>query len=373
MSIYHRTYTTKLKDGTKVTRTAEYFTIEVRSPSGELVRQKGPRDRKAAKAAEVDLIRKLERGHFKVGDPYKEFRNTKISETIQAFIDNLRTEGNADMYLYTSQKRLERLAVEMGWRTIFDATRRDFEAWRNQTAKKGRRGKPTKAKTLNQFLATANQFFDWCAETERMEFNPLRTVKKIKEIDNVDYRRPATPDELQTFLKALPSDELRRFYIFLAYTALRRASLEGLTWGDLKINGDEPAVIVRAVTNKVRRQQSFPLRKDVAAMMAAAKEKAKPAGKVFKVPTIDEHKAYLAKAGIAFDDGKGQHRLDIHAFRKTLHTWMEDAGVDVREASKALGHLHLTTTLKSYRAKRDGKAEAGVEKLPTLIGKGVRS
>lgn len=371
MSIYLRKYKVKRKDGSIVERVQPFFTIETRHPeTGRIIRRRGPRDRKSAKAAEAKLIQDLERGQYGLHDPYKEWKNKPAQESITAFIEKLVTDEKDEDYIYITQKRLERVFLETGWKTLFNANQNSFERWRNQTAKSGLYGKKTKPKTLNQYLATLKEFFQWCIRTDRMGVNPLAHMEKGLEIQNENYRRAATKEEIEKFLPSLPSDELRRFYIFLAYSALRRSSLEAIRWDDMHLSGDAPEVTVQAISNKIRRVQHFPLRKDVAAMMADARDGAKGKDIVFRVPTIEEHREYLAAAKIEFDDGHGQRRLDIHAFRKTLHTWMEDAGVDVREASKALGHLHLSTTMKSYREKRVGRAEAGVEKLPSLIEDG---
>lgn len=369
MSIYRRNYWTVTKDGKKERRTSEHYTIETRHPeTGKIVRKRGPKDRKAAKKMEQDLITALERGQAGLVDEYKEFRAVSIFDCIDTFIANLKAKHCDDMYVYTAEKRLRRLALEAKWRRLFDASQRSFEEWRATTAKRGYQDRPTAAKTLNQFLSLAVEFFDWCVDTGRMDKNPLAKANKSREVSNDTYRRAATPEEIAKFLAKLPSDHLRRFYIFVAYTGLRRATLETLRWGDLYLNGDEPHILVRGADNKTRRQQRFALRADLAKMMREGWGETPDGARVFPhVPTIDEHREYLAAADIKFDDGKGGHRLDLHAFRKTLQMWLEDAGVDVREASKALGHLHLTTTLKSYREKRDAKRLAGVERLPSLI------
>ncbi len=377
MSIYRRNYWTDTAGGGREFRTAKRFTIEVRHPvTGKIVRKLGPRDRKSAKVMESQLIQNLERGLSGLEDPYREHRGEPIRDVIAAYIANLTTEEKDPEYIDIARERLTRLATEAGWRTIYDASQRTFEKWRTKTKESGYLGKPTKAKTLNQFLATANHFFKWCDKTNRIGDNPLRRTEKVRELHNDRFRRAATPDELTRFLAKLPSDDLRRFYTFLAYTALRRASLTALRWEDMNLDADPPTVTVRGEHNKVRRKQDFPLRRDLARMMKAARDGAEPKDKVFpRLPTLVQHRAYLAAAGIPFDDGAGQDRLDLHAFRKTLQAMLEDAGVDVREASMALGHLHLSTTLKSYRAKRAANPDAAVEKLPKLIvkaGKGKR-
>jgi integrase len=371
MSIYRRKYWVLTAKGVREKRTQRHYTIEVRHPvTLKIVRKRGSVDRKVAKVMEAELIRNFERGMVHMEDVYREHRATPIRKVIGEYVENLKTEGNDDKYVETCEDRLFRLAIECNWQTIYDATQTGFEKWRTATKKKGYLGKPTKPKTLNQFLATASSFFKWCRRHKKIDRNPLEDVEKVKEIHNDRFRRAATPEELGKFLAKLPSDGLRRFYIFLAYTALRRASLEALRWEDFELTADQPTVTVRGESNKIRRSQTFPLRRDLAKLLIPYE--GTPREKAFAVPTIDEHKEYLKVAGIPFDDGAGQDRLDIHAFRKTLQSWLEDAGVDVREASKALGHLHLSTTLKSYRPKKAGNADAGVEKLPKLIRKGKR-
>lgn len=372
MSVYKRNYKVVTKAGAIETRTQSFFTIEIRHPqTGKIVRRRGPKDRKAAKVMEANLLTELERGKVGLLDPFKLHRGVPVQTSIDAFIEKLGTEKKDEKYIYVTRKRLQRVVIECGWKNLFDATNRSFEEWRNRTSKAGKYGKPTSAKTLNQFLATLREFFKWCVQTDRMELNPLTKMVKVSEIQNDDYRRAMTVAEMGLFLNALPSEDVRRFYLFAAYTALRRATLEGLQWGDLLLDKSPPLIRVRAETYKGRRVEEFPLRRDIADLMRAARGDAGERERVFPhPPTIDDHREYLAKAGVKFDDGHGRKRIDLHAMRKTMMTWMEDAGVSVQEASKALGHRHLTTTLRSYRETRAGKPEAGVERLPSLLDNG---
>lgn len=364
MSIYRRKYRVKTKAGVIEPRVQKWFTIEVRHPTtGRIVRRHGPRDRKAAKVMEAQLLTDLERGQVGLLDAYREHRAEPINKVISAYIANMQTEKKDAKYIETTQHRLLRIVRECNWKTIYDASVTSFQQWRTRTAKAGFMGKPTSGKTLNDFQSTLNTFFKWCRRG-RIDHNPVDGVEKVRVLANDRYRRAASHNEIVRFMGKLPAD-MRSFYTFLAYTALRRGSLEALKWEDLRLTGDRPAVIVRAASNKPRVNQEFPLRRDVSEMLRSAGKGKKPGDLVFKVPSIKQHKEYLAAAGIEFKTNDG--RLDLHAFRKTLQMWMEDAGVDVREASKALGHLHLSTTLKNYRVKREGKAVAGVEKLPRLL------
>lgn len=377
MSIYRRKYWVTKKDGTREQRTQPWFTVELIHPTtGKVIRKRGFRDRKASQQLEADLRRDLERGAVGLIDIYAPHKATPFQKHIDDFIQWLEAKGldaSEGGYIYTARKRLERIALEAGWFRLEDATYPSFEKWRVKTAKSGWKGRPTKPKTLNQFLAILNEFFKWCVKNTRIQSNPMEVADKAKEVPNDTYRRAATEDEMTRFLAALPNDELRRFYIFLAYTALRRSTIESLRWRNLDLSETDPHVTVESANNKNRKPQRFALRSDVAKMMADAKAALAIGGTkdidnklVFPtVPTIEAHKEYLTLADVKFDED-GQRRLDIHAFRKTLHTWMENAGVDVREASKALGHLHLSTTMKNYREKRHARREASVELLPAL-------
>jgi integrase len=370
VSVYKRTYKIKLPSGEVVQRQSDRWTVEVwDAKSRKAIRKTAGRDLKAAKAMELRLMVDIERGDAGLVDPHKEHRGVPWPKVVESFVRKLKTDNLDSMYVYTAEKRLLRLGMEAGWTTVFDATLRGFDEWRERAAQSGWRGRPTKAKTLNQHLSLAREFFRWCVDTGRMPENPLEKARKAKEDDASDYRRAATPDEVGRFLASLPDDSLRRFYIFMAFSAPRRASAAALTWDDFSLAGDDPYFIIPGRANKVGHAQRFALRLDVARMLAEARGDADGSEKVFPyVPTMRRHKTLLKRAGIRFHDENKRKRFDIHAFRKTLQSWLEDAGVDVREASKALGHKHLTTTLKSYREKKSARRQEGVERLPGLIG-----
>ena len=59
-------------------------------------------------------------------------------------------------------------------------------------------------------------------------------------------------------------------------------------------------------------------------------------------------KSDLESAGIPFDDGKNNRRLDFHALRRTLVRLGKNAGLSLDQCSLLLGHKNPNTTRKYY-------------------------
>ena len=80
-------------------------------------------------------------------------------------------------------------------------------------------------------------------------------------------------------------------------------------------------------------------------------------------PTIDQHCAYLAAAGIPFEDAQGR-RLDFHSMRTTACTLLSGAGALPQEAQALMRHSDVKLTLKNYTDPTIFPLAALVERLP---------
>jgi integrase len=84
-------------------------------------------------------------------------------------------------------------------------------------------------------------------------------------------------------------------------------------------------------------------------------------------PTLDDFRADLAAAGVAFEVAKGRGRLDFHALRRTLIKIAKRAGLSLDQASLLLGHRDLRTTRKYYDEDTvNPDLGDSVERLPSL-------
>lgn len=332
MSIYRR-----INHGKR----SKYYCAEFRFHN-RLYRRDGFPDRKTAAYWVASEQNKLRRGEVGYIAP---MHNAKVAPLMEEFTANLEAKGRDAMYCYTTLKRLQRLMGDCGWVTLGNITAASLVQW--QKGEHKWRKRTIGNRTKNQYVEAAKEFGDWLIKPAgKLSVNPLADVDLLSAQLNQHYRRAATVDELDNLLATCPK-ERRTFYSFILYHALRIGTIRGLTWGMLHLDDEKPWGKTPATLNKSRRDEKFPIRHDVAAMLR--KERGRAGEMVFSpLPTLDDLKNDLVKAGVAFDDGKGNRRLDYHSLRKTLVRLCKLSGVSLDAASLLLHHKSVGTTRRHY-------------------------
>jgi integrase len=262
---------------------------------------------------------------------------------------------------------LQKLVKACGWKVLGDVTADSFCRWREnpieqkQAESKDRKIGPV---TMNQYLETLRSFGRWCVRRKRMANNPVADVEKVEtSADLRRERRAFSEQELELLLAVVPEHH-RRVYHFILATGLRRQEVEDLRWGDLHLSATVPFITLRAKATKSRRADALPLRADVAADLASIRGDAGDAEKVFEgVPTMDEHREYLTRAGIDWKDGEGR-RADVHALRHTFGTVLSKSGASPREAMELMRHTEMSLTMKTYTDPRIFDLAGAVDRLP---------
>lgn len=192
-------------------------------------------------------------------------------------------------------------------------------------------------------------------------------------------RRALTVDEAVALLRVAPEGR-RLFYAAAILTGLRMGELGQLRWSDVRgIEGDRPAIVLRAATTKAKRADELPLHPDLAEALRYARGPfAKPTDRIFTTtPRLKTFKADLVRAGLAAVGADGARvetaddigtTLDRHALRTAFVSWLGAAGVDPRNQVRLARHAAQGLTQRNYQDVRllpDLWAE--VAKLPAII------
>jgi integrase len=251
----------------------------------------------------------------------------------------------------------------------------DFSGWRNQAMKDGVL-KRSSATTINQHFDTVSAFCNWCVEKNRLRRNPLLhpntnqpLIDKVKGA-KVRQRRALSDDAVARVLAAA-SEYNRLVYLAALATGLRRAELEDLQWGDVRLNAIPGRVQLRAEATKANRADSIPLRSDLALKLRQYRPaEAQDSERVFPiVPPIEQWKADLMAARDAwleeattdeeraarnrsdflkYKDAQGR-QADFHGgTRKTLCTQMHRANVPLATAMRIMRHTDARLTMVDY-------------------------
>lgn len=350
MTIIKRTYKVK---ATGEVRRCDHWTIQYRDAAGKLKRVKGYTDKGATRQLAAKLELSLARGEQGLVDPFKVQRARPLADHVADYLANLRGGGRDPMYVYNAQRRLTILADACGWRTLPEVEPNGFMRWRDEQRRKpakgaGRDGTAPAATTLNQYLDSARAFLNWCVSVKRIGANALASVDKVTG-EKKRKRRALTDDEAIRLLGVAAPDRKLVYRVALA-TGLRRAELEALRWGDVRLSAITPYLQLRTEATKARRADRLALPLTLTEELRSVRPVAAGDGtSVFAwVPSIDEWRDDLAAAGIQYRDDMGR-QADFHGgTRKTLCTRMHRANVPLAVAMRVMRHTDARLTMVDY-------------------------
>ena len=159
-------------------------------------------------------------------------------------------------------------------------------------------------------------------------------------------------------------------YRLAVETGLRAGELRSLTRSSFRLNGENSTVIVQAQYSKRRREDTLPLRPELAEALAAYLGLMAPAATVFttmphetKVSTM--FRADLQAAGIDYRDDAGRV-VDFHSLRHTFISTLARGGVHPKTAQALARHSTITLTMDRYSHSLMEELEDALKVLPDL-------
>ena len=182
--------------------------------------------------------------------------------------------------------------------------------------------------------------------------HPIRQVKKSKPF--------LTRDEFQRLLKATPGERLIPMFTFAVLSGFRRGEILDLSWKDVDFGRGvvtvESSERYRTKFGKVR---FFPLTDEIRSLLngiACKSEYVFP--KVNGRPYSEDYPT--RKFNMAVRLAELDEALTFHSMRRTLATWMREAGVATHIIQYMLGHANLKTT-ESYTQTPPESVEKAVQ------------
>jgi site-specific recombinase XerD len=342
-------------------------------------------DRRVAEAKANAVVRREERRSAGLLDGPEDQIQRPLPEHVADFKAMLQSRGCSRAHLTDRLSCLDEFVEETKTATLRDVDASRAAKWLNNLKARG-----LSARSVNRRLQAIRQFARFLLTERRLGHDPFTTLKPLNEAaDRRHVRRALTPDEMRRLLAAAarrPLDEATKnrvlkgvtprerlkllavgraralVYDVAAGTGLRRGELTRLRWRDVKF--DLKWVRVPAASAKSRRDQSVPLRSDLAVSLAAYKPKdAGAADRVFPpgvFPNLRTFKFDLVAAGIATvtvdDDGEehfdlkddSDRSLDFHCLRVTFVSTLVANGVHPRVTQALARHAKMETTMAVY-------------------------
>jgi len=236
------------------------------------------------------------------------------------------------------------------------------------------------SQTFNFYISAVKQFCRWMVKDRRAHEKPVAHLDGLNvQTDRRHDRRALTTAELHKLLDAARGGELVQgmagaervmLYRLARETGLRAGELRSLTRSSFRLNGDKPTVIVQAQYSKRRREDTLPLRPELAETLKAYLGLMAPAATAF--PTMPSKwelakmlRADLEAAEIPYRDDAGQV-FDFHGFRHTFITNLARGGVHPKTAQALARHSTITLTMDRYSHSLMGEQAEALEVLPDL-------
>lgn len=253
------------------------------------------------------------------------------------------------------------ISNDCNWQFIKDIDVKSYNEWRVKRS-------DLSPKTHNEYLAIFNKFLNWLINNRYIEFNPLVSIKRLKQMDiKTKYRRALTQDECNRFL--IVSDKRTPLYLTALYTGLRRGELLSLKWGDIILNGIDSFIRVRASTTKNKKSESLPLKIELAEELLKLRPFNFNDGDLVFSGLLHKSREFyndLKKANIPLIDGLDRI-VDFHSLRYTFCTNLALAGVNIRYAMKLMRHSDINLTIKIYTDAGLLDVRPSINLLPNLL------
>lgn len=219
--------------------------------------------------------------------------------------------------------------------------------------------------TANHYLQAARSFARWCVQAGRLDRNPFERCRAWRTgADRRHDRRPLTFEEADRLLAAalnspvvfrgLTGPQRRLLYLAALGTGFRVQELASLTPANMLLSGERPAIALAASMAKNRKQTlqyiSQPLADELRlALQDLATDQPlwpgtwpRVAAKMLRVD--------LQAAGIPYkaNGPDGPLYADLHALRHTLCSWLDQAGLTVKQMMQLMRQSDPRLTTNRY-------------------------
>jgi len=225
-------------------------------------------------------------------------------------------------------------------------------------------------KTRNHYRDAIVGLGAWAASDMAglLTVNPLQGLPRIRRPAKTAKRRALSVEEARRLVTVAPNRAL--WYQFAMLTGLRVSEIAAVTWGDVHLDGDRPAVDVRIETTKAKREAEQPLSRFLAARLAAARPAdAGDDDPVFvTTPSRGSFVRDCTAAGIQCHPDRNGEKVDRHALRTTFASWLGTLNISPRMHTLLTRHSPRGITESEYQDFRlvASDAWAVVRQLPEL-------
>lgn len=276
-SIFRQQFTVE-ENGKRKTRQSKHWYIDYKAPDGSRKRVKGFRDKIATNQLAAQLEKDSELAQAGIVDRFKEHRRKPLMQHLDEFKASLLNKGTTDKQACLVYNRAKAIIENCGFDFISDISASKVGIYLGQRKRSG-----LSIRSSNFYLQAIKQFSRWLVADNRSGENVLAYLSSQNPQTDIRHaRRALTPDELNQLItdtmngenhSGMTGRERAILYILAVNTGLRASELASLTWQSFNLDDSTPSITVLAAYSKHRRDDTLPLRKDIAGQLTAWKDK----------------------------------------------------------------------------------------------------
>ena len=311
-------------------------------------------DKLAAQKAFVELKTKIERikaGVIQRGD---DRRSTPLSEHLEDYLDELKSNGCKPLYISNVKYRLNRMIGKCGFTRMADIGSPPVARFLEEAGIKT-------VKTRNDYLCDIKTFAKWL-RSRGLDGDPLRTLKlrKVHKSEDSRPRRVVTPEEEAALIEAtkrspqkvkgVTGAERVQLYRLALWTGFRASELKAVRVRNVFPKAKRPHVELSGKFTKNGEDAKQFLPPERSGLVSGWLQNRKPEAKLWRYWESGKAAAMLRvdleAAEIPYvKDGLV---LDFHAFRHTYITRLVQQGINAVIVQKLARHEDIRTTMRYY-------------------------
>ena len=298
---------------------------------------------------------------------------------VSDFESHLTARNNTPRYVRLTGGRVRKLIERCGFRYYTDINPASVQA-ELRTLRDGPGG--VAVQTTNYYLTAMKSFCAWMVRERRATESPVASLRPLNaRVDRRHERRAFATDELRRLISTAASgpevfgmsgSERAVVYRLAAEAGLRANEIRGLTRMSFSLDSESPTVTVAAAYSKRKRDDTIPLRAEMAQIILEIVLAKHPAAPAFSMPPSDRtarmlrqdlscaRREWIAEAigdaeradreqsdFLSYRDSAGRV-TDFHALRHTFITNLARGGVHPKTAQALARHSTITLTMDRY-------------------------
>ncbi len=396
--VYRPSVTRKADDGSRVSEKSRNWWAKFRNPAGDkdIRIPLHTRDKTTAKQLAAEAERKAALGAAGLGNPYERHWVRSLDEHLDEFERALCDKGVTQKHAKLTTWRARNAFKDMQVTQWTQISHSNVESWLAARRRKG-----TSAQTSNHYLRAIKQFCRWMVRDRRAGESPIAMLSTVNvRSDRRFIRRALSLDELRWLLAHtttrpilchMTGPDRVLLYLLAVETGLRASELKSLTVSNFVLDSNPPTVTVGAGYSKHRKDDTLPLRPQLATRLQKQFMGRGSRAKAFRVPynydTADMIESDLEAARLEwlkqFKDPKEREEqeksiflrywhedtkqvADFHALRHTFITNLARSGIHPKLAQSLARHSTITLTMDRYSHTELAEQAQALAALPDI-------